>query len=92
MVLIDNGRGRMREDPVLHEALYCIRCSACLNSCANFETVAATLSGRDLFWRDRRFLGGGHWQAAQRALQRTMHRLLAVCAAMSGADRHSLAQ
>src|ERR1019366_5595287 len=29
MVLIDNGRSVMREDTVLHEALYCIRCSAC---------------------------------------------------------------
>jgi iron-sulfur cluster protein len=39
LVLVDNGRMQMREDPVLHEALYCIRCSACLNSCANFQTV-----------------------------------------------------
>src|SRR5690348_3129888 len=28
LVLVDNGRLHMREDPVLHEALYCMRCGA----------------------------------------------------------------
>jgi len=39
LVLIDNGRLEMREDDHLRETLYCIRCSACSNSCANFQSV-----------------------------------------------------
>ncbi|WP_135828180.1 LUD domain-containing protein [Halorussus halobius] len=39
LVLLDNGRTDMREDDQLRETLYCIRCSACLNSCANFQHV-----------------------------------------------------
>ncbi|MFC4552917.1 lactate utilization protein B, partial [Halorussus sp. GCM10023401] len=39
LVLVDNGRTAMREDDQLRETLYCIRCSACLNSCANFQHV-----------------------------------------------------
>ena len=39
LVLIDNGRLAMREDDQLRETLYCIRCSACSNVCANFQHV-----------------------------------------------------
>ncbi|RLM53284.1 (4Fe-4S)-binding protein [Halobellus sp. Atlit-31R] len=39
LVLIDNGRMEMREDDQLRETLYCIRCSACSNVCANFQHV-----------------------------------------------------
>ncbi len=59
MVLIDNGRGSMREDPVLSEALYCIRCSACLNSCANFETVGGHAFGGETYSGGI----GGSWEA-----------------------------
>ncbi len=59
MVLIDNGRSRMRDDPVLHEALYCIRCSACLNSCANFETVGGHAFGGETYSGGI----GGAWEA-----------------------------
>ena len=59
MVLIDNGRSRMREDPVLREALYCIRCSACLNSCANFETVGGHAFGGETYSGGI----GGSWEA-----------------------------
>jgi len=58
-VLIDNGRSRMREDPVLREALYCIRCSACLNSCANFETVGGHAFGGETYSGGI----GGSWEA-----------------------------
>ncbi|MFB6093811.1 MAG: LUD domain-containing protein [Halanaeroarchaeum sp.] len=37
LVLVDNGRMEMREDDQLRETLYCIRCSACSNVCANFQ-------------------------------------------------------
>jgi iron-sulfur cluster protein len=59
MVLIDNGRTRMMQDPVLHEALYCIRCSACLNSCANFETVGGHAFGGETYSGGI----GGSWEA-----------------------------
>ncbi|WP_435157282.1 LUD domain-containing protein [Haladaptatus sp. DFWS20] len=39
LVLLDNGRMTMREDSQLQETLYCIRCGACANSCANFQHV-----------------------------------------------------
>ena len=58
-MLIDNGRSNMREDPVLHEALYCIRCSACLNSCANFETVGGHAFGGETYSGGI----GGSWEA-----------------------------
>src|SRR5271157_3907646 len=59
MVLIDNGRSEMREDPVLNEALYCIRCSACLNVCANFETVGGHAFGGETYSGGI----GGSWEA-----------------------------
>jgi iron-sulfur cluster protein len=59
MVLIDNGRSAMRDDPVLHEALYCIRCSACLNVCANFETVGGHAFGGETYSGGI----GGSWEA-----------------------------
>jgi L-lactate dehydrogenase complex protein LldF len=33
LVILDNGRSRLLADPKLREALYCIRCGACLNAC-----------------------------------------------------------
>ncbi|MFB6134154.1 MAG: LUD domain-containing protein [Halanaeroarchaeum sp.] len=39
LVLVDNGRMDMREDEHLRETLYCIRCGACANSCANFQQI-----------------------------------------------------
>jgi len=59
LVLIDNGRSRMREDPVLQEALYCIRCSACMNCCANFETVGGHAFGGETYSGGI----GGSWEA-----------------------------
>lgn len=45
LVLIDNGRLAMREDPHLKETLYCIRCGACSNVCANFQQVGGHAFG-----------------------------------------------
>ena len=51
LVILDNGREALAQDAHLSEALYCIRCSACLNSCANFQVLGghgfggATYSG-----------------------------------------------
>ncbi len=33
VVVLDNGRSRLLQDPTLREALLCIRCGACLNVC-----------------------------------------------------------
>jgi iron-sulfur cluster protein len=45
LVLLDNGRMTMRDDPQLKETLYCIRCGACSNSCANFQQVGGHAFG-----------------------------------------------
>src|SRR4029077_4400334 len=65
LVLIDNGRMRMRDDPVLQEALYCIRCGACLNSCANFQTVGGHAFGGETYSGGI----GGSWEAGTSTLE-----------------------
>ena len=64
LVLIDNGRTRMRDDAALREALYCIRCSACLNSCANFQTVGGHAFGGETYSGGI----GGSWEAGTHGL------------------------
>jgi iron-sulfur cluster protein len=49
LVLVDNGRMIMRADEQLKESLYCIRCSACMNSCANFQTVGGHAFGGECY-------------------------------------------
>jgi Fe-S oxidoreductase len=49
LVLIDNGRLAMREDEHLRETLYCIRCSACSNVCANFQQVGGHAFGGETY-------------------------------------------
>jgi len=49
LVLIDNGRLDMRDDEHLRETLYCIRCSACSNSCANFQSVGGHAFGGETY-------------------------------------------
>lgn len=49
LVLLDNGRFAMRDDPQLRETLYCIRCGACLNSCANFQHVGGHAFGGETY-------------------------------------------
>ena len=39
LVILDNGRTRMLADPVLREALYCLRCGACLNACPVYRHI-----------------------------------------------------
>lgn len=38
IILLDNGRSKLRQSP-LREALYCIRCGACLNACPVFREI-----------------------------------------------------
>ena len=49
LVLIDNGRLAMRDDDELRETLYCIRCSACSNACANFQQVGGHAFGGETY-------------------------------------------
>ena len=39
LIIIDNGRSRLQNSP-LREALYCIRCGACLNACPVFRELS----------------------------------------------------
>jgi iron-sulfur cluster protein len=45
IILLDNGRWRMWEDPQFREALYCIKCGACLNVCPVFRLVGGHVFG-----------------------------------------------
>ena len=45
LILVDNGRSRMLADPALREALYCIRCGACLNICPVYARVGGHAYG-----------------------------------------------
>ena len=46
LIILDNGRRSLARDPELREALYCLRCGACLNICPVFQLRAAYLYGR----------------------------------------------
>jgi len=50
VILLDNGRTRLLEDPQTRQALHCIRCGACLNACPVYKNIGghsygATYSG-----------------------------------------------
>jgi len=45
VVMLDNGRSTMLADPVLREALYCLRCGACLNVCPIYRRVGGHAYG-----------------------------------------------
>jgi L-lactate dehydrogenase complex protein LldF len=45
LILVDNGRLKMLQDPELREALYCIRCGACLNICPIYRNVGGHAYG-----------------------------------------------
>ena len=43
--IVDNGRSKMLADPNLREALYCLRCGACLNACPVYRKVGGHAYG-----------------------------------------------
>ncbi len=45
LVILDNGRSSIAADPVMAEALACIRCGACLDVCPVFERTAGHAYG-----------------------------------------------
>ncbi len=45
VVILDNGRSKMREDPWFNDALNCIRCGACMNICPTYGIVGGHVFG-----------------------------------------------
>ena len=45
VVLLDNGRTRALADEKMREALYCIRCGACLNACPVYRKIGGHAYG-----------------------------------------------
>ena len=45
IIILDNGRSEMRNDPVMRESLYCIRCGACMNVCPTYGAVGGHTFG-----------------------------------------------
>lgn len=45
VVILDHGRSAMLADPILREALYCLRCGACLNACPVYRRVGGHAYG-----------------------------------------------
>lgn len=45
LVILDNGRSRILADPEFREALYCIRCAACLNVCPAYGKIGGHAYG-----------------------------------------------
>ncbi|HEX5417448.1 MAG TPA: LUD domain-containing protein [Chloroflexota bacterium] len=45
IVLVDNGRWKMWNDPEFREALQCIRCGACANVCPPYQVVGGHVFG-----------------------------------------------
>jgi L-lactate dehydrogenase complex protein LldF len=45
VLLLDNGRRKMARDPVMHEALRCIRCGACQAACPVYDQVGGHAYG-----------------------------------------------
>jgi len=51
VILVDNGRYKASEDPVLKEALYCLRCGACQYMCPVFKITGG-------YWGGKVYVGG----------------------------------
>ncbi|RYY70677.1 MAG: iron-sulfur cluster-binding protein [Chitinophagaceae bacterium] len=45
VILMDNGRTNILENPVQRESLYCIRCGACLNACPIYKNIGGHTYG-----------------------------------------------
>lgn len=45
VILLDNGRTNLLKNPLTREALYCIRCGACLNACPVYKNIGGHAYG-----------------------------------------------
>lgn len=63
VVFLDNGRSELAKDPVLKEALYCLRCGGCMYECPVFSLVGGRFG-------HRYFIGyGAAWELAVSGLE-----------------------
>ena len=65
LVLLDNGRFAMRDDPLLREALYCIRCGACMTVCPPYQVLGGHVYGGPTYHSGI----GNAWEAGVRDLE-----------------------
>lgn len=45
IILLDNGRSKILQDPELRETLFCLRCGACLNACPVYHQIGGHAYG-----------------------------------------------
>lgn len=45
VILLDNGRTNILDNPIQRESLYCIRCGACLNACPVYKNIGGHAYG-----------------------------------------------
>jgi len=45
VILLDNGRTNILQNPKMRESLYCIRCGACLNACPIYKNIGGHAYG-----------------------------------------------
>ena len=45
VIILDNGRQKMREDPWFNDGLNCIRCGACMNACPTYGVLGGHVFG-----------------------------------------------
>jgi len=45
IIILDNGRSQMLKDPLMQDALNCIRCAACMNICPTYGVVGGHAFG-----------------------------------------------
>jgi iron-sulfur cluster protein len=64
LVLLDNGRMQMRDDETLREALYCIRCGACMTVCPPYQALGGHVYGGHTYHSGI----GNAWEAGTRGL------------------------
>jgi len=64
VVLLDNGRMAMRDDPLLAETLYCIRCGGCMTVCPPYQVVGGHVYGGPTYHSGI----GNAWEAGIRGL------------------------
>jgi iron-sulfur cluster protein len=78
VVLLDNGRYAMRNDALLREALYCIRCGACMTVCPPYQVVGGHVYGGPTYPSGI----GNAWEAGVRGLD-TAAEFNALCTTCS---------
>ncbi len=49
VIFLDNGRSQLAKDPILKEALYCIKCGTCLSECPVYQLAAGHYGGEAYF-------------------------------------------